>query len=146
MHPTPHHAASHGTCVGARVMPSVMRFIGVSHKAVSQREADWGFRKMHDKPRLEGRLRCGWCGDEIADDTELFGIGAKARPDIDITEMEGEVIDIFLARRDRNVQALVVTKDSPAKKQGKDLLFVACGESCAEALRQGVGAELELAS
>src|SRR5215204_5327995 len=25
MHPTPHHAASHGTCAGARVMPGVGR-------------------------------------------------------------------------------------------------------------------------
>ena len=25
MHPTPHHAASHAACVGARVMPGVTR-------------------------------------------------------------------------------------------------------------------------
>jgi hypothetical protein len=90
-------------------------------------------------------FKCGWCGDEIPEDTELFGISAKARADIDITEMEGKVIDVFLTRRDRTVQALVVTADSPAKKAGKDLLFVACSESCAEALRQGVGNEIELA-
>ena len=59
------------------------------------------FRRMRDKPRLEGRLKCGWCDDEIADDTELFGIGGKARPDIDITELEGKVIDVFLTRRKR---------------------------------------------
>lgn len=103
------------------------------------------FWRMRNKPTLEGRPKCGWCDDEIADDTELIGIGAKARPDIDITELEGKVIDIFLTRRDRNVQALVVAKDSAAKREGKDLLFVACSESCAEALRQGVGREVELA-
>jgi len=108
-----------------------------------EREKDL-FRKRRDKPRLEDSLKCGWCGDYIDDDTELFGIGAKARPDIDITGLEGKVIDIFLTRRDRNVQALVVTKDSPAKKDGKDLLFVACSESCIEALKQGVGKELAL--
>ena len=102
------------------------------------------FKRTRNKPRLDGPLKCGWCADEIDDDTELFGIGAKARPDIDIAELEGKVIDIFLTRRDRNVQALVVTNDSPAKREGKDLLFVVCSESCAEALRQGVGKEIEL--
>ena len=98
-----------------------------------------------DKPRQASGYKCGWCEDEIPEDTELFGFGAKARADIDITDFEGKVIDVFLSRRDRTVQALVVTKDSPAKKEGKDLLFVACSESCSEALRQGVGKEIEIA-
>ncbi|HCX29027.1 MAG TPA: hypothetical protein DHU55_04525 [Blastocatellia bacterium] len=103
------------------------------------------FRRVRHKPKLEDRLKCAWCGDDIADDVELFGIGAKAGPDIDLAGQEGTLIDIFLARKDRNVQALVVTRDSPAKREGRDLLFVACGESCAEALRQAVGKEIELA-
>ncbi len=97
-----------------------------------------------DKAWQASGYKCGWCGDEIPEDTELFGIGAKARPDIDLSESTGKVIDVFLTRRDRNVQALVVTEESPAKKEGKDLLFVVCGESCAEALRQAVGREIEL--
>jgi hypothetical protein len=102
------------------------------------------FRSKRKKPRLEGPLKCGWCDDEIGEDTELFGIGAKAHPEINIGEMDGKVIDVFLTRRNRNVQALVVTKDSPAKREGKDLLFVACSESCAAALEQSVGREIEL--
>jgi hypothetical protein len=102
------------------------------------------FRSKRQKPRLEGPLKCGWCDDEIEEDTELFGIGAKAHPDIQISEMEGKMIELFLSRRNRNVQALVVTKDSPAKREGKDLLFVACSESCATALEQSVGREIEL--
>jgi hypothetical protein len=102
------------------------------------------FRRKRKKPQLEKDLACGWCGDDIPDDTELFGIGAKAWPDIDLTGKEGTVIDLVLERRDRNVQALVVAEDSQAKKDGKDLLFVACGESCAEALKQAVEAEIDL--
>ena len=102
------------------------------------------FSNRHKRWQASG-YKCGWCGDEIPEDTELFGITAKARADIDITELEGKVIDVFLTRRERTVQALVVTKDSPAKKEGKDLLFVACSESCSEALRQGVGNEIESA-
>jgi hypothetical protein len=97
-----------------------------------------------DKAWKASGYKCGWCGDDIPEDTELFGISAKARPDIDISELRGKVIDVFLAQRDRNVQALVVTEESPAKKEGKDLLFVVCSESCAEALRQAVGKEIEL--
>jgi len=102
------------------------------------------FSKL-DKQWQASGYECCWCGDEIPEDTELFGISAKARADMDITQLEGKVIDVFLTRRDRTVQALVVTKDSPAKKEGKDLLFVACSESCAEALSQAVGKEIELA-
>jgi hypothetical protein len=102
---------------------------------------------LSKKPKIwrASGYKCGWCEDEIPEDTELFGIGAKARDDIDINELRGKVIDICLAQRNRNVQALVVTEDSPAKREGKDLLFVTCSESCSEALRQAVGKELELA-
>jgi hypothetical protein len=48
-------------------------------------------------------------------------------------------------RKDRNVQAMVVAEDSPAKRDGKDLLFVTCGESCAEALRQSLDREMDIA-
>jgi len=102
------------------------------------------FNKRNKQWQASG-YKCGWCGDEIPEDTELFGISAKARDDVDISQLEGKVIDVFLTRRDRTVQALVVTKDSPAKKEGKDLLFVACSESCVEALRHNVGKETELA-
>ena len=34
MHPTPHHEASHGSCVGARVMPGVRLLIGGNVKPV----------------------------------------------------------------------------------------------------------------
>jgi hypothetical protein len=97
-----------------------------------------------DKVWQASGYKCGWCGDEIPEDTELFGIGAKARADIDISELRGKVIDVFLTKRDRNVQALVVTEESPAKIEGKDLLFVVCSESCAEALQQAVGREIQL--
>jgi|SRR5262249_32967780 len=101
------------------------------------------FSKKQKAWRASG-YKCGWCQDEIPEDTELFGIGAKARDDIDITGLRGKMIDVYLAQRDRNVQALVVTEDSPAKREGKDLLFVTCSESCSEALRQAVGKEIEL--
>ena len=103
------------------------------------------FKREGAKPRLEDTLKCGWCGDEIPDDTEVFSIGAKAIPGLDLSGLEGKVIDIALLRKDRNVQGLVVTGDSPAKKDGKDLLFVTCSESCAEALTQGLEREMELA-
>ena len=102
---------------------------------------------MFSKKKKEWRAsgyKCGWCEDEIPEDTELFGIGAKARDDIDIKELRGKVIDIYLAQRNRSVQAVVVTADSPASREGKDLLFVTCSESCSEALRQAVGKEIEI--
>lgn len=54
-----------------------------------------------DKAWRPSGYKCGWCGDEIPEDTELFSISAKARPDFDISEFRGKVIDVFLSQRNR---------------------------------------------
>jgi hypothetical protein len=97
-----------------------------------------------DKPKVDGKLRCSWCEDEIPEDIECFGIGAKASPGVDIKALEGKVVDLFLKRRNRTVAMMIPTIDSPAKREGKDMLFVMCSESCSEALRQAVDREIEL--
>jgi hypothetical protein len=97
-----------------------------------------------DKPKIDGNLKCSWCEDEIPEDVECFGVGAKASAEMDIAALEGKVVDLFLKRRNRTVAAIVSTSDSPAKREGKDMLFVTCSESCSEALRQAVDREIEL--
>lgn len=96
------------------------------------------------KPVAPDRFECSWCEDEIPEDAEVLAVGARARPEFVSEQLEGQFVDIFLVRRNRTVSAVVVTDDSPAKKEGKDMVFLVCSESCAEALRQSVDREIEL--
>ena len=101
---------------------------------------------MRKSKRAEARetygFSCAWCGETIPDDVELFSVGAKAAPGVDLTGHEGAHLDIFLEAGGRAVRAIVVTGDSPAKRDGYDLLFVACGQRCASELRESIGREI----
>ena len=77
---------------------------------------------------------CAWCEDEIPEDVEVFTIGAKGKPGMDLSEAEGMIIPLSLIQANRTVLALVPTKDSPATRDGHDLIFMVCNQSCAQAL------------
>ena len=81
---------------------------------------------------------CSWCEDEIPDDVEVFTVGAKTKPGIDLSEAEGTIVPLSLIRTDRNVMAFIPTKDSPAARNGYDLIFMVCSQSCAQALSNGL--------
>jgi hypothetical protein len=99
-----------------------------------------------DKPTIDSvsEFKCSWCEDEILDDLECFAVGAKASGAMDLQALEDTVVDLFLTRPNRNIKGVVVTNDSPAKREGKDLIFVTCSESCSEALKQAVDREIDL--
>ena len=99
-------------------------------------------KREHVVGRQSFGFNCAWCQKAIPDDVELFSVGAKAKPGVDLTEREGAILDIFLEREGRSVKAVVVTHDSPAKREGYDLLFVACSEGCAKELKDKVGWEI----
>jgi hypothetical protein len=88
---------------------------------------------------------CAWCEDEIPDDVEVFTIGAKAKPGIDLTETEGTIVPLHLIRANKTVSAMVPTRDSPAAKDGHDLMFMVCSQSCAQALSNALENDWKLA-
>jgi hypothetical protein len=88
---------------------------------------------------------CAWCEDEIPEDVEVFTIGAKAKPGIDLSEAEGTIIPLSLVLANRTVSALVPIKDSPAARDGHDLIFMVCSRSCAQALSNGLEKDWKLA-
>jgi hypothetical protein len=88
---------------------------------------------------------CSWCEDEIPEDVEVFTVGAKTKPGVDLSEAEGTIVPLSLIRADRTVLALVPTKDSPAVKDGYDLIFMVCSRSCAQALSNGLENDWKLA-
>jgi hypothetical protein len=88
---------------------------------------------------------CAWCLTEISASAEHFGVGAKAPPDVDLSDVEGKWIDIQLVSAGKTVQVGVTTPDSPARReQGYQFCFVACSEDCCKELQAAVKEDIEL--
>ena len=87
---------------------------------------------------------CGWCHRVIGSDGEHFATGAKARPEAQslFRAKEGQVVVMQLSDGGRQVFAIVPMSDSPASKQGNDVMFQACSEACADALEIYFGIHL----
>jgi len=85
---------------------------------------------------------CAWCGKPIPEDSEVFSLGAKARPGVDL-ERAGNVLELALDAK-RKALAIIPTQDSQAKKAGWDLLFTLCSEECARALRETVQRQIDI--
>jgi hypothetical protein len=102
------------------------------------------------RKRAQARLNdywlshCGWCRREIGEDVPCIGIGMKFRDRRDYERHKGKVIEFGLVTG-QIVLALVVTPDSPAKREGKDLLFMVCSDECGDALSSAMRKEWELA-
>jgi hypothetical protein len=100
--------------------------------------ADEIFRRRAERLQSE----CGWCGASIGDDQPVFGIGAKAFPDVDLSLVQGKVIEITLETAAKRVLAAVAAFDSDAKRAGDDLMFMVCSEACGRRLQATVASEL----
>ncbi|MEW6751625.1 MAG: hypothetical protein AB1505_11715 [Candidatus Latescibacterota bacterium] len=87
---------------------------------------------------------CAWCARRIPPDAERFCLGAKARPGVDLGPCEGGVITLALVEPRRTVTAIVPTRDSQARREGNDLLFAVCSQTCGRALRAALQHQLDL--
>ena len=85
---------------------------------------------------------CAWCGRKIAEDSEIFSLGAKVKSGIDTQKQGGRVVSMFLAKSGKTVNAIVPTDTSQARKDGNDVLFALCSTSCGDALKQTLQEEL----
>jgi hypothetical protein len=88
---------------------------------------------------------CSWCGGPIPEAGEVFGTGAKIREGIDFVQGEGtEGFFMEVTIAGRRVPTIVTGKDSEARKQGNDLLFMTCSMNCAEELRESLERERDI--
>ena len=85
--------------------------------------------------------RCAWCNKYIPEDEEIFSLGSKTHPGIDLSAQEGGVILLEVA--DKIVPAIVPTGDSPAKEAGNDVLFVLCSRACGTSLQEALSERLK---
>jgi hypothetical protein len=68
-------------------------------------------------------------------------MGARAREGMDLGPLEGKTIDFWVESARRNVQAIVVTADSKAKKAGYDVMMMTCSDRCAKELQDALIAD-----
>ena len=95
-------------------------------------------------PDSEALRRCAWCRSHIYDDMEVFGFGAKLRPNVDLSVYEGHCIEIGLVSEERTVYSLVTAQGSEAKKDGKDCMFLVCSKSCGKKLKTVLEKEISI--
>jgi hypothetical protein len=79
---------------------------------------------------------CAWCGGAIDEFTDVFAVGATARPHVDLHAYRGHCIQIDLISQEKSLNALVAAEDSDAKAEQKDLMFMVCSTACSAALKQ----------
>ncbi|MGD9080820.1 MAG: hypothetical protein PVG96_15845 [Desulfobacterales bacterium] len=95
-------------------------------------------------PDKEALSRCAWCQTRIYDDMEVFGFGAKLKPDVDLSEYETHCIQLDLVSAEKPVYMMVAAQDSEAKKEGKDCMFLVCSEECGKKLKDVLEKEISL--
>ena len=88
---------------------------------------------------------CAWCLRTIPEEHERFGFGAKALPGVDLSGVEGTMIEIQLMSAGKTVPVGVTAPDSPARKQeGYHFYFMTCSEDCCRELQTAVSEDIQL--
>jgi hypothetical protein len=77
---------------------------------------------------------CGWCNRRMGEEGERIAIKAKFRDQKEYRKNEGKLVSFFLADPGRMLVAYVVTRDAPAKKEGKEVIFQVCSDRCGDEL------------
>ena len=84
---------------------------------------------------------CAWCGKTLQAPKTTWVV--KAQTAVDRPEYEGEFVPFQLAKSGRTITGFFVTSDSPAKRKGIDVIFAACSQECAAALKAAIQEEAD---
>ena len=95
-------------------------------------------------PEKEALSKCVWCRRHISDDMEVFGCGAKLKPDVDLSEYENHCIQIGMVSEEKPIYMMVTAQGSEAKKEGKDGMFLVCSKGCGKKLKSALEKEITL--
>jgi hypothetical protein len=68
--------------------------------------------------------------EKIGDDEPLSTLNIRFKEGIDLSDKEGQIIQVSLTSRNTSVPTIVTSSGSPAKAQGTDGMFVVCSNSC----------------
>jgi hypothetical protein len=95
-------------------------------------------------PDDEALSHCACCQDQITEETEVFSLGVVFKPDLDLSEYESHCIEIDLVSQEQPVHMMVTARQSDAKNEGKDGLFLLCSETCAKTFKVTLETEISL--
>jgi len=95
-------------------------------------------------PDKEALSQCAACQGNINEMTEVFGLGAKLRPDVDLSEFESHCIEIDLVSEEKPVYVMITAQGSEAKNAGNDCMFLVCSESCGKKLKAVLQKEISV--
>ena len=95
-------------------------------------------------PDKEALSKCAWCQSHIDDHIEVFGLGARLKSNVELSEYEGHCIEIGLASEEKSVYMMVTGQGSEAKNEGKDAMFLVCSEKCGKKLKTVLEKEISL--
>ena len=95
-------------------------------------------------PDKEALGQCASCRGTINEMTEVFGLGAKLKPEVDLSEFESHCIQIDLVSEEKPVYMMVTVQGSEAKNDGKDGMFLVCSQSCGKKLKKVLEKEISL--
>jgi hypothetical protein len=95
-------------------------------------------------PDEEALSKCAWCHSHINDHMEVLGLGAKLKPDADLSEYESHCIQIGLVSEEKPIYMMVTAQGSAAKSNGNDGMFLVCSEGCGEKLKSVLEKEISL--
>jgi hypothetical protein len=85
---------------------------------------------------------CGWCGKTIGDDEPVVAVGGRVHPGVDLSLVEGKVLELRFEAAEKTILTGVAGFDSPAKAEGKDIIFMTCSDDCGHQVQAAFAAEL----
>ena len=100
--------------------------------------------EFHIIPDEEALSKCAWCQSHITDHMEVLGLGAKLKPDVDLSEYESHCIQIGLVSEEKPVYMMVTAQGSQARNNGNDGMFLVCSEGCGKKLKSVLEKEISL--
>ena len=95
-------------------------------------------------PDEEALSNCAWCRSRINDHMEVLGLGAKLKPDVDLSEYESHCIQIGLVSEEKPIYMMITAPGSDAKSNGNDGMFLICSEKCGKKLKGVLEKEISL--
>jgi hypothetical protein len=85
---------------------------------------------------------CGWCGKHVGEDEPVVAVGARAHEGIDLSLVEGKVIELTFELSGKTVLGGVTGFESEAKAEGKDVIFMTCSDECGRQIQTAFAEEL----
>ena len=111
-------------------------------------EDDWdeleGWEDDIEEEMPEICSTCAWCLKKLKEDEERFTFGVKTR--IDICPFENPTQPMIMTMADgKKIQAIITALDSPARREGYQLLIMCfSSEMCIEAAQEALHEAIEI--